>query len=64
MALGKKIKGFVTGDKESQEQAPASKYPGEVCALCGSKNCEKKWAGQFWHKKCMRTMRRSAKGMV
>ncbi len=65
MEIGKKVKGFVTGEKEEPgEQAPKTKYPDESCALCGGKGCEKKWAGQYWHKKCMRTMRKSAKGML
>ncbi len=49
--------------KEKIEYVDA-KYPNETCALCGATGCEKKWAGQYWHKKCMRTMRKTAKGMV
>ena len=66
MGLGGKIKGFVTGESEGKtEQSFAdTKYPYEACALCGGKGCEKKWAGQYWHKKCMLTRRKSAKGMV
>lgn len=67
MGLGGKIKGFVTGEEGKKEESPAftnAKYPNETCALCGGKGCEKKWAGQYWHKKCMRTMRKTAKGMI
>ncbi len=52
------------GDKREKIEYVDAKYPNETCALCGATGCEKKWAGQYWHKKCMRTMRKSAKGMV
>ena len=66
MGISGKIKGFVTGEKEKSAAASVSnvKYPDETCALCGGKGCDKKWAGQYWHKKCMRIMRKSAKGML
>lgn len=67
MGLGEKIKGFVTGEKEKKEESQFvsdAKYPHETCALCGGKGCDRKWAGQYWHKKCMRTMRKTAKGMI
>ena len=64
MGFGGKIKEFVTGEKEGAGGAAVAKYPGETCALCGQPNCEKKWAGQYWHKKCMRQMRKTAKGMI
>ena len=64
MGLGGKIKGFVTGEKEESQSVSNSKYPSETCALCGGKGCDRKWAGQYWHKKCMRTMRKTAKGMI
>jgi len=65
MGVGGKLKGFVTGEKEEEgDSFRDAKYPYETCALCGGKGCEKKWAGQYWHKKCMRTMRKTAKGMV
>jgi hypothetical protein len=66
MGIGGKIKEFVTGEKEGAENSAAAvaKYPDDTCALCGKNNCEKKWAGQYWHKKCMRQMRKTAKGMI
>lgn len=73
MSIGGKIKSFVTGEKaeekeekekEEEKRISESKYPNEPCALCSGKGCDKKWAGQYWHKKCMRTMRKKAKGMV
>jgi len=41
-----------------------SKYPTEICALCGKKGCDKKWGGQYWHKKCLRAAKGMAKGMI
>ncbi|MEM0360436.1 MAG: hypothetical protein QXK06_03840 [Candidatus Diapherotrites archaeon] len=64
MGIGEKIKEFVTGEKEDTSKAKKAKYPFETCALCNQPGCEKKWAGQYWHKKCMRQMRKTAKGMV
>jgi len=68
MGFGSKIKSFVTGEKppgEKEENSFAdAKYPHEKCALCGGMGSEKRWAGQYWHKKCMRQMRKTAKGMI
>jgi len=62
------LKKIVPGKKEEKKQEKIeyvdAKYPQEACALCGATGCEKKWAGQYWHKKCMRTMRKTARGMV
>ena len=40
------------------------KYPNETCALCNKPGCDKKWGGQYWHKKCLRSAKGMAKGMV
>jgi hypothetical protein len=51
--------------KEAQEaeSEPEGKY-NEACALCGNPGTEKKWMGQYWHKKCMRTAKRASKKMI
>jgi hypothetical protein len=36
----------------------------EPCALCNAVATEKKWAGRYWHKKCMRRAKKVAKGMI
>ena len=36
----------------------------EPCSLCGAAGTEKKWAGKYWHVKCMRKMKKAAKGML
>ncbi|MDD3178372.1 MAG: hypothetical protein PHR26_02540 [Candidatus ainarchaeum sp.] len=40
------------------------KYPTENCALCNKPGCDKKWGGQYWHKKCLRSAKGMAKGMI
>ncbi len=54
---------FKKKEKEEEKPVPEGKYH-EVCALCGGTGTEKKWAGQYWHKKCMRKARKGAKGMM
>lgn len=48
--------------KHGKETVPEGKYS-EPCALCGGAGTDKKWAGQYWHKKCMRQSKKAAKGM-
>ncbi len=36
----------------------------EPCALCGKAGTNKKWAGQYWHVRCLRSARKGAKGMI
>ena len=61
--------GNLIGAKKPEEtgapeaQAPQGKYD-ELCSICGKGGTEKKWAGKYWHKKCFRMARRSAKGMI
>lgn len=38
-------------------------YP-EACSLCGKTETEKKWMGQYWHKKCLRNARKAGKRMM
>jgi hypothetical protein len=57
---------FFKGQEEKKEEKEKSEGQGKYvqsCALCGATGTEKKWAGQYWHKKCMRKARKSAKGM-
>ena len=65
MGLGDMLKKKVEERKEEQKQEVQAegKY-NETCALCGGTGSEKKWAGQYWHKKCMRRARKGAKGMM
>lgn len=52
------------GTKEnSEENSSLGKYP-EVCGVCGKGPTDKHWAGQYFHKKCFRKMKKMAKGMI
>jgi hypothetical protein len=54
---------FKKGEKKEEPQVkPQGKY-NQACALCGAEGTDKKWAGQYWHKKCMRKSRKMARGM-
>ncbi len=58
---GKKEQGPQEGEA-SAEKAPQGKYS-EPCSLCGNPGTDKKWAGKYWHVKCMRKAKKVAKGM-
>ena len=48
--------------EKNKESLPEGKYS-QPCALCGGEGTDKKWAGQYWHKKCLRKSRNMARGM-
>ena len=61
--------------KEEIEEKPGSekkvtidianaKYPDGTCALCQGPGCDKKAMGQYWHKRCYRTVRGKGKKMI
>lgn len=50
--------------KTKQIDLVNSKYPEEICAVCNQKGCDKKWGGQYWHKKCLRSAKGIAKNMI
>ncbi|MCK4327273.1 MAG: hypothetical protein KAW41_02225 [Candidatus Diapherotrites archaeon] len=48
-----------------KEEAPAQEYgDGPECSVCGQPGADKKWAGQYFHKKCLRKARKMAKAML
>ncbi|MBU2100137.1 hypothetical protein KKG83_04785 [Candidatus Micrarchaeota archaeon] len=49
-------------EKKEEKEEPQGKYS-QACALCGAEGTDKKWAGQYWHKRCQRKARKSAKSM-
>ncbi|MDD5148512.1 MAG: hypothetical protein PHH08_03545 [Candidatus ainarchaeum sp.] len=65
MGILDSLKKKVEDAKADKEAAPAAKgkYE-EVCALCGAGNTEKKWMGQYWHKKCIRSAKKASKKMI
>ncbi|MFH1256874.1 MAG: hypothetical protein V1494_06320 [Candidatus Diapherotrites archaeon] len=52
--------------KEAAKEDAASdaKYEGKECSMCGGMGAEKKWMGQYWHKKCLRSMKKGARKMI
>lgn len=80
MGFKDKLKKFVTGEsseeaeekkkedatkeeteEETEEEEESSE---ETCALCGEMGTDKKWAGQRWHKACIRRMRKQSRKMI
>ncbi len=63
--------GNLFGKKEEKEEkkndaassAKEGKYS-QACSLCGNPGTEKKWAGQYWHVKCLRKAKKMAKGLI
>lgn len=58
--FGKKI--GAKNESDNSEEA-VGKYD-EQCSLCGKAPTDKHWAGQYFHKKCLRKIRKGAKGMI
>lgn len=43
---------------------PGEEYAdGPECAACGNPGADKKYGGQWWHKKCLRKLKKQAKSM-
>jgi hypothetical protein len=56
-----KLPSFLGGKKEPE---PEEKYgEGPECPLCGKPGADKKFGGQYFHKKCLRKARKMAKSM-
>ncbi len=63
--LGKKENEGPVEEKQEQPQALArGKYPDQECSFCGKLNADKKWMGQYFHKKCLRKLKKGAKKML
>ncbi|MBI4210858.1 MAG: hypothetical protein HY544_05115 [Candidatus Diapherotrites archaeon] len=58
--LGKGNKG--EGEAAEEVAAPQGKYD-EQCSLCSKGGTDKKWAGKYFHVKCLRKAKKVAKGM-
>jgi hypothetical protein len=56
----KKPKNETSEQKNQEENVPE----GPECAACGEPGADKKWGGQWWHKKCLRKLKKKAKGMM
>ena len=60
---GKKTEKKPAGKKEETGEEADEGF-NEPCALCNKAGTDKKWAGQYWHVRCLRSARRGAKGMI
>ena len=49
---------------EKAEEPEPEEASGPSCSVCGKAGADKKWAGQYFHKKCLRKARKMAKSMV
>ncbi len=54
---------FEKKEEKEIDQEIQGKYE-EQCSLCGKAPTDKKWGGQYFHKKCMRKMKKMSKGMI
>lgn len=61
--FGKKEENKPSEDSDDVSDAGSGKY-NEPCGVCGKQPTDKHWAGQYFHKKCFRKMRKMAKGML
>ena len=55
------------GKKEEEKKVEVDVNQGkydEPCSLCNKAPTDKKWGGQYFHKKCFRKMKKGAKGML
>ncbi|MFH0714617.1 MAG: hypothetical protein V1847_02485 [Candidatus Diapherotrites archaeon] len=57
--FGKKEEVAPPAEAETEAESGDVKYANE-CSLCGKPGTEKKWMGQYWHKKCLRNARKFA----
>jgi hypothetical protein len=52
-----------SGQDSVEDDNVSGKY-NEACSLCGKSPTDKKWGGQYFHKKCFRKMKKMGKGMI
>ena len=50
--------------KFSEDEIANSKHPKKVCKLCGQKGCDVKYVGFYFHKMCIRKIRKDGKRMA
>jgi hypothetical protein len=55
------------GKKENEEEKDQEELKGkynEPCSLCNKAPTDKKWGGQYFHKKCFRKLRKTGSKML
>jgi len=48
----------------TEEEIKRSKYPDKVCALCGQKGSEIKYAERYLHKKCYKKLKKLSNSLM
>jgi hypothetical protein len=61
--FGKKEEEKKESTSEESSDSTEGKYQ-EACSLCGKAPTDKKWGGQFFHRKCYRKLKKGARGMI
>ncbi|MEM0372744.1 MAG: hypothetical protein QXO69_02825 [archaeon] len=51
-------------EKEKSSEEAKSENANRICSACNQPGADKSFGGQQWHKKCLRKMRKMAKGMI
>jgi len=57
----------VDEEKSSAQQHPdlsSAKHADKICSYCGNSGADRKWAGKYWHKSCLRAAKKEAKGYL
>lgn len=57
------VKDETISEKEENTAENSAPVSDVICSACNQPGADKKFAGQHWHKKCLRKMRKMAKGM-
>lgn len=50
--------------KKADEKEETEYGNGPECSACNKPGADKKYGGQYWHKKCLRKTRKMAKSMI
>ena len=69
------IRDWFKKSKPAKEESAETRQPSEsdlknarhadkVCSYCGNTGADRKWAGKYWHKSCLRAAKKEAKGYI
>ena len=64
---GREVEVDASGSQKTTGPGAAKEAEGkydEPCSLCNGIPTDKKWAGKYFHKKCLRSAKRMEKGML
>ena len=52
------------GFEKKVEKAREKEDSSKICSACNQAGADKRFAGLYWHKKCLRKTRKMAKGVI